>query len=265
MGRVTPTDWRQTADMIKQSAIWTVLFFLAGISIGLDHCFAKNTVDYSIYSRLLSDYVKEGVVSYQGLKKDEALLDDYLAKMAEVNPDELTRQEAMAFFINLYNAWTIKLILSAYPGIESIKELGTLFRSPWQKKIVNLNGKTVTLDHIEHDILRPRFKDPRVHFAINCASKGCPPLLDQPFNGADLDRQLDQVTQAFVNDPLRNYVRGNTLYVSRIFKWFGSDFNNEILPFFTRYARGHLKQQLSQGRSQLKLSFLDYDWSLNGF
>ncbi len=225
---------------------------------------AQEKVNHDGFARLLAQYVNNGIVNYKGFKAAEGQLDAYLERLARVKPDALDRQESMAFYMNLYNAWTIKLILSRYPDVRSIKDLGSVFQSPWKKKIVRLNGELVTLDHIEHDILRPRFKDPRVHFAINCAAKSCPPLLAEPYTGAQLDRQLDQVAGAFINDTASNYLKGDALYVSRIFKWFGKDFGYDIIGFFERYAQGDLKQKLAQNKGSLKVNYLDYDWSLNG-
>ncbi|MBW2206539.1 MAG: DUF547 domain-containing protein [Deltaproteobacteria bacterium] len=169
-----------------------------------------------------------------------------------------------AFYVNAYNAWTIKLILTGYPGIESIKDLGSLFKSPWKKKICRIDGEVITLDDIEHNILRPQFKDPRVHFAVNCASKGCPPLLAEPYTGSRLDKQLNQVTRAFINDPKRYRIEKDTLFVSKIFKWFSEDFNNDVIGFFLQYAEGDLKKTLESNRGKIKVKYLDYDWSLNG-
>jgi len=224
---------------------------------------AGTTVDNTIYGRLLKAHVVDGRVDYAAFKQDEADLDRYLAQLEGVNPDRLDRVEQMAFYINAYNAWTIKLILSHYPGVKSIKDLGSLFQSPWKKKFVKINGETTTLDHIEHGILRPVFKDPRVHFAVNCASKSCPPLRDKPFTGADLDRQLDAATIHFINDPRRNFIKGDKLYVSRIFKWFGEDFGGDILGFFRTYARDGLAKQITDAGNRLEVRYLDYDWSLN--
>jgi len=225
---------------------------------------ASPMVDHAIFGALLKSHVQNGRVDYQGFKKDEPRLDAYLVQLSKIDPQTLARAERMAFYINAYNAWTIKLILENYPGVASIKDLGTLFTSPWKKKFVKINGKTVTLDHLEHDILRPVFKDPRVHFAVNCASKSCPPLLDAPYTGADLERQLDTVAANFINDPQSNYVKGDILYVSRIFKWFGEDFGNDIPAFFRAHARGNLAKQLADAGDRLKIKYLDYDWSLNG-
>ena len=176
----------------------------------------------------------------------------------------MTRDERFAFYVNLYNAWTIKLILTEYPGVKSIKDLGSPFSSPWKKKIVRIKGKVITLDSVEHDILRPVFKDPRVHFAVNCASKSCPPLRREPYNGTSLDRQLDEMARAFINDPSHNRVEGDTLWVSKIFSWYGEDFKDGVIDFFHKYAEGTLKEQLIAKSEKLKIRYLEYDWSLNG-
>ncbi len=225
---------------------------------------ANETVDHRIYGELLEKYVSNGEVDYGGFKKEEARLGAYLKVLEKVDPESLSRDEQFAFYVNAYNAWTIQLILTGYPGIASIKDLGSLFRSPWEKKICRIDGKVITLDHIEHDILRPRFKDPRVHFAVNCASKGCPPLLAEPYVGSRLERQLDRVTRAFINDPKRYRFEGDTLFVSRIFKWFSEDFNDDVAGFFLRYAEGDLKKKLESRRGEIEVEYLDYDWSLNG-
>ena len=122
----------------------------------------------------------------------------------------------------------------------------------------------MTLDQIENDILRPRFADPRVHFAINCASRSCPPLKSEPYRGDVLDQQLTEVTEAFINDPDRNRLEGSTLYVSKIFKWYSGDFNDDIVGFFIKYAGGALREKLRKNRKGIKVKYLDYDWSLNG-
>jgi Protein of unknown function, DUF547 len=224
---------------------------------------AAAMVDHSQFGGLLGRYVHDGRVDYAGFQADAKELDAYLESLARVNPDRLDRNEQMAFYINLYNAWTIKLILSRYPDVTSIKDLGGFLQSPWKKKFVKLNGSLVTLDHIEDDILRPVFKDPRVHFAINCASISCPPLLNEPYTGAKLEQQLEQVTKAFINAPSRNYLEGHTLYVCRIFKWFAGDFNNDIVGFFKKYADGDFLKRLEKDGSKIQVEYLDYDWKLN--
>jgi len=220
-------------------------------------------VENTIYTDLLQRYVNDGVVDYQGFKSAEAELDQYLEILAQVDPQTLSRDERFTFYVNAYNAWTIKLILSRYPNLQSIKELGSFLRSPWKKELARIDGKILTLDNIEHDILRPQFKDPRVHFAVNCASKGCPPLLGEPYTGARLNQQLDGAAKAFINDPQRNRLDNKGLYVSKIFKWFAADFSNDIVGFFKRYADEPMKTELER-RSTVKVKYLDYDWSLNG-
>ncbi|MDZ7696355.1 MAG: DUF547 domain-containing protein [Deltaproteobacteria bacterium] len=221
-------------------------------------------VDNTLYAELLGKYVKDGVVDYQGFKDEEAKLDRYLKILEQTDPKALSRNEQFAFYINAYNAWTIKLILSDYPGVESIKDLGSFFKSPWKKKIARIDGDVITLDNIEHDILRPRFKDPRIHFAVNCASKGCPPLRSEPYRGDRLDEQLTQMTKAFVNNPKYNRLQENTLSVSSIFKWYSEDFNDDIVGFFRKYAEGNLKERLQKQAGEIDVEYLDYDWSLNG-
>lgn len=225
---------------------------------------SSETVDNSLYEELLKRYVKNGVVNYQGFKSEEPNLDEYLKVLEHTNIKNLSRDEQFAFYVNAYNAWTIKLVLSAYPGLKSIKDLGNIFKSPWEKKIVRVNGDVITLDDVEHKILRAEFKDPRVHFAVNCASKSCPPLISAPYRGSTLSQQLDESTRAFVNDPKSNYLKGNKLYVSKIFKWFPEDFNDDIIGFVVHYAEGDFKRELEAKKDSIKITYLYYDWSLNG-
>ena len=221
-------------------------------------------VDHSLYASLLSRHVKDGVVDYRGFKDDEAILDRYLGELAAVDPEPLSTTDQFAFYVNAYNAWTIKLILSRYPGIRSIKDLGTLFTSPWKKAVARIDGGLLTLDQIEHDILRKRFKDPRVHFAVNCASKGCPPLQGEPFTGSRLNEQLDQAAKAFINAPRFNRLEGETLWVSKIFDWFSEDFQGDVIGYFMKFADSPLSDQLAKNKGRIKVKYLEYDWSLNG-
>lgn len=221
-------------------------------------------VDHGIYGELLNKYVSAGKVNYAGFKSNEAQLDRYLMQIAKVDPEALSRNEQFALYANAYNAWTIKLILSGYPGVKSIKDLGNLFQSPWKKKIVIINGRDLTLDELEHGILRPRFGDPRVHFAINCAAKSCPPLRSEPFRGDILDRQLNEATIAFLNNPDNYRLEGRRLYVSSIFKWFAEDFKEGVFSFYLQYATGDLKKELETRQDNIGVSYLEYDWSLNG-
>ena len=250
----------------KKSIIRIILWvsFFRGATGFLAPDWSNAMVDYTLYVELLEKYVQNGAVNYQGFKNEEAKLDRYLKVLEETDPKKLSRDEQFAFYINAYNAWTLKLILSGYPGVKSIKDLGSIFKSPWKKQIARIDGDVVTLDHIEHDILRPGFKDPRVHFAINCAAKSCPPLRPEPYRADILGQQLDEMTQAFINDSRRNRLEGRTLYVSSIFKWFSEDFHDDVVGFFLKYAQGDLKKQLQDSKGKIKVKYLDYDWSLNG-
>ena len=218
---------------------------------------------HDLWAQLLQKHVRDGRVDYTGFQRDETILDRYLDQLAAVDPEQLSRDSQFAFYTNAYNAWTVKLILSKYPDVESIKDFGGLLTSPWEKPLVRISGQTLTLDHVEHEILRERFKDPRVHFAVNCASISCPPLLPEPFRGETLDRQLDEATRRFLNDPGNYRFENSNFYVSRIFKWYGEDFDGDIIGFYLKYAEGGLKDKLQAAGEQLTLRYLDYDWSLN--
>ena len=219
--------------------------------------------DNQIYASLLKKHVIDKRVNYDGFKKDEKRLDEYLDILSHTDVKSLSGNNLFAFYINAYNAFTIKLILTKYPGINSIKEIGGFFSNPWNIKFILLQKRTVSLDHIEHDILRPKFKDPRVHFAINCASKSCPRLLNEPYEGRILETQLDTQAEKFINDKKNTFVKGDTLFISKIFKWFKKDFSDNPVLFIKRYAATELKEQLNSYGENIKLQYLTYDWSLN--
>jgi hypothetical protein len=242
----------------------TLMFFYFFFTLALNSAtWANPIVDHSIYAELLNKHIINGKVDYDGFKSEEAKLDQYLNLLEAVDSKSLSQNEQFAFYANAYNAWTIKLILSRYPDVKSIKDLGSLFKSPWEKEIVRLDGEVMTLDNIEHDILRPRFKDPRVHFAINCAAISCPPLSSEPYRGDRLSDQLNDSTRSFLNDPGNYKFDGDDFYVSRIFKWFAEDFNHDILGFYLNYANDDLKQKLEAKRTALRIKYLEYDWGLN--
>jgi hypothetical protein len=239
------------------TAIWLMISLLAPLQV------IAGGVDNAIYKDLLKKHVKNGRVSYDGFKQDEALLDQYLAVLSAAEPEMLTRNHRFAFYINAYNAFTIKLILSRYPEINSIKEIGSFFSGPWSKKFISLDGWTVSLDYIEHEVLRPKFKDPRIHFTINCAAKSCPPLMGEPYEGELLETQLDRQTRAFINNPRSTFVREETVFISKIFDWFEEDFNDNPLFFIRQYAGERLRSDLETAGPDPKVKYLHYDWSLN--
>ena len=239
--------------------------------------------DHGVWDQLLKQHVitiNDGhatAVDYQGMATDRAQLKAYLALLEGVREAELDQwaeQQQLAFLINAYNAWTVELILTAWPDIESIKELGGFLSSPWSKKFIPLLGATWSLDNIEHDLIRGsgRYDDPRIHFAVNCASIGCPALRAEAYVGDKLDQQLDEQTKLFLGDRSRNTLQGNKLKVSAIFKWYREDFEkgwlgyNSLSEFLLHYADAlNLPStQIERLRSNdLDIDYLDYDWRLN--
>lgn len=216
-------------------------------------------------------------VDYTGFQADYPALQSYLASTSKVTRSEFDRWSnpvQLAFLINAYNAWTVELVLTGYPGIQSIKDLGTFIRSPWKKRFIPLLGESRSLDDIEHGLIRGsgRYNDPRIHFAVNCASIGCPALRGEAFVGDRLNAQLEDATQLFLSDRTRNRVESDSLKVSSIFKWYGSDFERgwrgvKTLGQFLALYSGALglnvdtASQLSMGKRGIE--FLDYDWRLN--
>ncbi|MHC1789341.1 DUF547 domain-containing protein [Solidesulfovibrio sp.] len=216
------------------------------------------------YGALLAANVRDGLVDYPGIKAQESVLDSALAAMAAIDPQTLSRQDSIAYYINVYNAWTIKLVIGYVPGIRSIKEAGNLLRSPWKRKIVRLAAGTVSLDEIEHDILRRRYGDARLHFVLNCASKSCPPLAEVPYRGRTLEADLDARTRSFVNNAANSFVADGRLHVSRIFDWYAEDFAGPggVWAWIRGYADPPLAAAMDAVTDR-RLVFTDYDWSLN--
>ena len=216
---------------------------------------------------------------YAGMAADRASLKAYLASLAAVGRaafDAFGREQQMAFLINAYNAHTVELVLTRYPKLESIKELGTLLQSPWKQRVAPLLGATMSLDGIEHDTLRARgrYDDPRIHFAVNCASIGCPMLREEAYVASRLESQLDEQALRFMSDRSRNRFNAaaRRLEVSRIFDWYGEDFRlgqrgiASAPAFFARYAEGladaPADREWVRGE-RAPVSYLDYDWRLN--
>ncbi len=218
-------------------------------------------------------------ISYAGMAADRSELGRYLATLSAVSRatfDRWTAPQQQAFLINAYNAFTVELILARYPNLQSIKDLGSLFTNPWKREWVQLLGATRSLDGIEHGMLRKPgvYDDPRVHFAVNCASVGCPMLREEAFEAASLEAQLVQQTQRFMADRTRNRwnnKRGR-LELSKIFDWYGEDFRHGFkgISSLEQLVADHAnaladepadRQNLRSGR--FAIDFLDYDWSLN--
>lgn len=212
---------------------------------------AKN---HETWDRLLRKYVSpSGNVDYKGLKSEKQALEDYL-KSLEENPvgADWTKERKMTFWINAYNAFTIKLILDHYP-VSSIKKIHG--GNPWDEKWIRLNGQVYSLNKIEHDILRPQFKDARIHFAINCAAKSCPPLLNQSWTAENMDRLLDQQTRNFINNPKFNSLKKNEVEISRLFEWYAKDFG-DVIEYLKKYSNAPINKNAT-------VKYKDYNWELN--
>ncbi len=216
-------------------------------------------------------------VDYAGFKADQAQLRSYLNTLSQVSQAEFNawpKSKQLAFLINAYNAWTIELILTRYPKIDSIKELGSFFSSPWSKEFIPLLGEKRSLDNIEHTLIRgsDTYKEPRIHFAVNCASIGCPALRGEAYNATHLDAQLEEQTTRFLADTTRNYIKENKLHLSSIFKWYKEDFEqgfkgaHSLSEFILLYsdALNLTNNQIAKIKAnKVAIKFLDYDWALN--
>ncbi len=220
-------------------------------------------------------------VRYAGFAADRAVLHAYLetlSRVAEAAFGGFGKAEQQAYLINAYNAFTVELILTRYPDLKSIRDLGSMISSPWKRKFIPLLGARLSLDDIEHGMLRQRgrFDEPRVHFAVNCASIGCPALREEAFVARHLDAQLEEQTVRFLSDRTRNRfdIRRNRLEVSKIFDWYGEDFQlghhgiASLSAFFARHAERLADDPAGRERIRMQkvaVAFLDYDWALNDF
>ena len=227
---------------------FTLFVFLFSLSL-----FGQKNM-HEVWTSALKQYVdQDGKVNYAEWREDTVLLDNYLKTLEENPPaDYWSKNDSLAYFINAYNAVTVKLILDHYP-LKSIRKLIT----PWRFKRFKLAGEKVSLNHIEHEILR-KMNEPRIHFAINCASASCPKLLKTAFYSHTMEKQLEAVTYDFINDEKRNKLTEKEMTISRIFQWFAGDFGSkkERHAFLRKYAQ----QPVSKNA---KIRFLNYDWSLN--
>ncbi len=240
-------------------------------------------MSHSQWNQLLQDHVRMGPrgqqsqVDYAAMKRNEAVLDEYLARLAAVSTSNFAAwsdDSQLAFLINAYNAWTVKLILSRYPKIDSIKDIGYFWSSPWKKSFIPLLGENRSLDDIEHKLIRgtARYGEPRIHFAVNCASIGCPALANRAYKAETLDSQLETATRNFLSDRRRNGISKGVLLVSPIFKWYVQDFSKgwqgarSLREYLAIYAKAlglsdGEKAQLISG--SLAIDYSKYDWALN--
>jgi Protein of unknown function, DUF547 len=203
---------------------------------------------------LLQRYVStDGKVNYRGLKAEQAALTAYLQVLSDHVPtDNTDRSVALAYWINAYNAFTLDLIVRNYPTKSIMRFDGG---KTWDVRRIVLGGKKYSLNQIENDIIRPKFKDPRIHFAVNCAARSCPPLHNRAFTATNLEVILDARTRLFINNPAYNSINGTTVRVSKIFEWYAVDFG-DLRNFLNKYADKPVKRGAS-------IVFQEYNWDLN--
>jgi len=237
-----------------------VAAFIAGPAAGFDH-------SHKAWDALLRKHVvlldggKASQLDYAAMAAQRTALRGYLEGLARVSEAEFNAwpaPEQMAFLINAYNASTVAKILGRYPDLKSIWDFGKVFGNPFRDEFIALLGSRLSLDGIEHGILRKRYREPRIHYAVNCAAIGCPMLREEAYVAPRLERQLEEQALRFLSDRSRNRFRDGRLEVSKIFDWYQEDFEPRE-QYFLRYAAA---LGMPQGASP-RLVFLDYDWSLN--
>ncbi len=243
--------------------ILVVLFSVLVLGGAVSPCPAESApstgvaFDHSAFDKILRQEVRNELVDYYAIRdRHAANLDSYLDQLAEFNPDTLSRNEQLAFYLNMYNATMIRAIAKRFSKGYKTSEWGYKI---FKEKLVRLNGKSITLDDVEHKIVRPRFKDPRIHAALVCGARSCPPLLSRAFRGDDLDTVLDANMKRFINDPNRNQidVANRKLKLSKIFKWYSEDFGGKegLAKYVDQYHDADV--------AEFNLSYLPYSWDLN--
>lgn len=252
---------------IKPSMRYCLLFVFAALLSGCkvsDYASNSKPIDHRIWDSLLQKHVTaEGLVDYQGFLADSARLNNYLDLLRQHHPNDKhwSRDERLAYWINAYNAFTVKLVADHYP-VESIKDIknGIPFvNTVWDIKFIEIEGQTYDLNNIEHGIIRPKFEEPRIHFAVNCAARSCPKLHNRAYTPEKLDAQLTQAAEAFLEDEGKNKVSPNSAQLSKIFTWYGGDFKTNgrsIIEYINQYAPVKVN-------ADAEVSYLEYDWSLN--
>ncbi len=234
------------------------------------------TFDHGTWDEILQAYSKEGGrrFDYSGLKREEAKLDTYLDALSDADIETLRKSEILALFSNAYNAYTVKTVLEKVsdhgtPQIQSIREISDVF----DLENNNVGGFKLSLNNIEHNILRPFFKDPRLHFAVNCASVSCPPMPTRAFTGEQVDEQFETLTRTTLSSPDYIRVEGDRLEVTKIMEWYGSDFvtagykgaEKDLASFIRKYASDEVRNWIEGRGSAVPIEFMSYDWTLNKF
>ncbi len=223
----------------------------------------SKPISHDIWDNLLKKHVSDdGIVNYQGFIADSLELNEYIAMLSNNHPNDKNwnDNEQQAYWINAYNAFTVQLIIRNYP-VKSIKDLGGgiyKVNTSWDIQFIHIEDQTYDLNNIEHGILRKKWSEPRVHFAVNCASVSCPRLRNEAFTAQLLDRQLDKAAIDFINNSSKNYISEESAELSRIFKWFKGDFteNTTLIEFINQFSNIKLNDDT-------KIEFKEYNWNLN--
>lgn len=230
------------------SCISFVVYLFLSVSV------SSQNFDHSLWTSILQkNATNDGHVDYQSIQLHPENLNIYLQKLSKATPnDTWSKNETLAFWINAYNAFTIKLIIDNYP-VKSIKDI----KNPWDKKFFTIGNKTMSLNHIEHDILR-KLDEPRIHFAIVCASVSCPKLKNKAFTASELNTELTKAAVEFLSDASKNTISKNSLELSKIFQWFTKDFkqHGSLIDFLNQYTETEISDNAV-------IKFKDYNWSLN--
>ena len=231
------------------------------------HFHGKGKVpSHAAWTALVKKYVnEEGLVNYKGFINDKAALQSYLDMLTANPPSEAwSKEDQIAYWLNAYNAFTVKLIIDHYP-VKSIKDLGAkhqiiFINTPWDKKFFKIGHKTMTLNRIEHRILRQEYREPRIHFALNCASMSCPKLRREAYEGGRLNEQLTDQAKEFLRDKKRNELSATKPKLSAIFDFYGKDMRKwsgkSVIGFINLYAPIKINEDAD-------VDYLDYDWSIN--
>jgi len=255
-----------------QGSYWIRIFKFLLILLILLSCESKQThqagtepISHEFWDQVLMKYVDpSGRVNYQGLKENPKILLDYLELLRFNRPNEMrwNKKQRLAYWINLYNAFTLKLIIDHYP-LESIKDIGSTIQipfinSPWDIETIDFGDEKISLNYVEHQILRKRFSEPRIHFAINCASVSCPALRNEAYVAFKIDEQLTDQAHRFLRDSSKNVITPEVLRLSKIFQWFSEDFNDPQTLYENLFLWSGIPINV-QATSQ----FINYDWSIN--
>lgn len=250
--------------MLRFLALFFVFTSAASCRAGHTPVSESRPVTHEKFTALLKKHVdSNGMTDYKGFIADSTALNEYLAVLESHHPNEKnwSADERLAYWINAYNAFTIRLIIRNYP-VESIKDLGgSIYRvnTTWDIKFIEIEGEKYHLNNIEHSIIRKEWDEPRIHFALVCAARSCPKLRNEAFEAAALEAQLEDQTVHFFNSTLRNDISPDTPKVSKLMKWYSGDFKGHA-ESITAYINRYSEVKINPGA---KLDYLDYDWSLN--